>query len=108
MDHWHEVLPGMVLDVHYEDVVANLEGQVSRILEYCGLDWEESCLRFHETSRSVKTASSEQVRRPIYSSSVNTWRHYERHLGVLIEVLEPLLEHLAEQDRPHSMGGPAT
>ena len=63
MDHWHEVLPGKVLDVQYEEVVADLEGQVRRILEYCGLDWEESCLRFHETDRSVKTASSEQVRR---------------------------------------------
>ncbi len=65
MDHWHEVLPGKVLDVQYEEVVADLKGQVRRILEYCELDWEESCLRFHETSRSVKSASSEQVRRPI-------------------------------------------
>jgi tetratricopeptide (TPR) repeat protein len=105
MDHWHEVLPGKVLDVQYEEVVADLEGQVRRILEYCGLDWEESCLRFHETDRSVKTASSEQVRRPIYSSAFNTWRHYESHLGALIEVLEPLLEKLPEQDRPRSMSG---
>jgi tetratricopeptide (TPR) repeat protein len=103
MDHWHEVLPGKVLDVQYEEVVADLEGQVRRILEYCGLDWEESCLRFHETSRSVKTASSEQVRQPIYSSAVNTWRHYEPHLDTLMEVLEPLLENLPEQDRPSSM-----
>jgi tetratricopeptide (TPR) repeat protein len=105
MDHWHEVLPGKVLDVQYEEVVADLEGQVKRILEYCELDWEESCLRFHETSRSVKTASSEQVRRPIYSSAVNTWRHYEHHLDALIEVLEPVLENLPEQDRPGTMGG---
>jgi tetratricopeptide (TPR) repeat protein len=102
MDHWHEVLPGKVLDVHYEEVVADLEGQVGRILAYCNLDWEDACLRFHETSRSVKTASSEQVRRPIYSSSVNTWRHYEPHLDALIEVLEPLLENLPEQDRPNN------
>lgn len=108
MDHWHEVLPGKVLDVQYEKVVADLEGQVRRILEYCGLDWEESCLRFHETNRSVKTASSEQVRRPLYSSAVNTWRHYESHLEALIEVLEPLLENLSEQDRPRIMGGSAT
>ena len=104
MDHWHEVLPGKVLDVHYEEVVADLEGQVRRILEYCELDWEESCLRFHETSRSVKTASSEQVRQPIYSSAVNTWRHYEQHLGALIEVLEPLLAELPESDRPTCLG----
>jgi hypothetical protein len=107
MDHWHEVLPGKVLDVHYEEVVADLGGQVRRILEYCGLEWEQSCLRFHETSRSVKTASSEQVRRPIYSSAVNTWRRYESHLGALIETLEPLLIKLPESDRPANLGGPA-
>ena len=104
MDHWHEVLPGKVLDVQYEEVVADLEGQVRRILEYCELGWEDTCLRFHETSRPVKSASSEQVRRPIYSSSVNTWRHYERHLGALIEVLEPLLAKLPESDRPTCLG----
>ena len=103
MDHWHDVLPGKVLDVQYEKVVADLEGQVKRILDYCELEWEESCLRFHETDRSVKTASSEQVRRPIYTSSVNTWRHYEPHLGALIETLEPLLAKLPESDRPRSL-----
>jgi len=108
MDHWHEVLPGKVLDVQYEEVVADLAGQVRRILEYCELEWDESCLRFHETSRSVKSASSEQVRRPIYSSAVNTWRHYEPHLGALIEVLEPLLVGLPENERPTSLGGPAS
>jgi tetratricopeptide (TPR) repeat protein len=103
MDHWHEVLPGRVLDVRYEEVVQDIEGQVRRILEYCGLDWEESCLKFHETSRSVKSASSEQVRQPIYDSAVNTWRHYEHHLGTLIETLEPLLKDLPESDRPNSL-----
>ncbi len=107
MDHWHEVLPGKVLDVQYEEVVADLEGQVRRILEHCELGWEASCLRFHETSRAVKSASSEQVRRPIYSGSVNTWRHYEPHLGALIEVLEPLLKELPESDRPTCLGGSA-
>jgi tetratricopeptide (TPR) repeat protein len=107
MDHWHEVLPGKVLDVQYEEVVADLEGQVRRILEYCNLGWEDTCLRFHETSRPVKSASSEQVRRPIYSSAVNTWRHYEPHLGALIEVLEPLLAKLPESDRPTCLGGSA-
>jgi tetratricopeptide (TPR) repeat protein len=108
MDHWREVLPGKVLDVQYEEVVADLEGQVRRILEYCELDWEESCLKFHETSRAVKSASSEQVRQPIYRSAVNTWRHYEPHLGALIETLEPLLAELPESERPTSLGGPAT
>jgi len=107
MDHWHEVLPGKVLDVQYKEVVADLEGQVRRILEYCELEWEESCLRFHESTRAVKTASSEQVRLPIYSSAVNYWRHYEQQLDTLIEVLEPLLAQLPESDRPTSLGGPA-
>ena len=107
MDHWHEVLPGKVLDVHYEEVVADLEGQVRRILDHCGLEFQESCLQFHETERAVKSASSEQVRRPIYSSSVNLWRRYEAHLGPLIETLEPLLATLPDSDRPASVSGQA-
>ena len=91
MDHWHELMPGRILDVQYEQVVADLETQVRRILDYCGLPFEESCLRFHETERAVKTASSEQVRQPIYSSSVNLWQRYDQHLEELVEVLEPLL-----------------
>ena len=91
MDHWNEVLPGFVLDVNYEDVVADLDGQVKRILEFCGLPFEDACLRFHETERAVRTASSEQVRQPIYSSSVNLWRNYEPHLDTLVHILEPLL-----------------
>lgn len=66
--------------------------------------FEESCLNFHESSRSVKTASSDQVRKPIYASSVNTWRRYEPYLDELIEVLEPLLKKLPETDRPTSLG----
>lgn len=100
MDHWHEVLPGFVLDVQYEDVVTDLETQVCRMLDFCGLDFEEPCLNFHETERAVKTASSEQVRRPIYSTSVNLWRNYEKHLGMLIEVLQPLLMQLPAPSRP--------
>jgi len=91
MEHWHQILPAKVLDVQYEDVVADLETQVRRILEYCELPFEQTCLDFHQTDRVVKTASSEQVRQPIYSSSVDLWKNYEEHLGELIEVLEPLL-----------------
>jgi hypothetical protein len=105
MTHWHEVLPGKVLDVCYEDVVADLDGQVRRLLDFCGLPWEDACLNFHKTSRPVKSASSEQVRRPIYSSSVNTWRHYETHLAPLIESLKPILLQLPESARPASLGG---
>lgn len=100
MDHWHEKLPGFVLDVHYERVVADLETEVRRILDFCGLPFEDACLRFHETDRAVKTASSEQVRRPIYSSSVNLWRNYEKDLGELVHILEPLLKALAPGDQP--------
>jgi tetratricopeptide (TPR) repeat protein len=105
MDHWHEVSPGYVLDVQYEAVVADLENQVRRILEFCGLPFEDACLRFHETERAVKTASSEQVRRPIYSSSVNLWRNYEPHLDEMVHILKPLLEPLPAKDRPLTLGG---
>ena len=105
MEHWSQILPGKVLDVRYEDVVANVDEQVTRILDHCGLPFEEQCVHFHETERAIKTASSEQVRKPIYSSSVNLWRNYEGHLGPVIEILEPLLRKLPEEDRPRSMTG---
>jgi tetratricopeptide (TPR) repeat protein len=102
MDHWNEVLPGKVLRVQYEEVVGDLDTQVKRMLDHCGLPFEESCLRFYESDRAVKTASSEQVRKPIYSSSVQLWRRYEEHLGPLIEVLEPLLRELPKDWQPKS------
>jgi tetratricopeptide (TPR) repeat protein len=91
MHHWHEVLPGAVLDVRYEDVVADLEGQTRRMLEFCGLPWDAACLEFHLTRRSVRTASSEQVRRPLYGDAMGVWRNYERELEPLLEVLRPIL-----------------
>jgi tetratricopeptide (TPR) repeat protein len=91
MSHWHAALPGRVLDVRYEDVVADLPAQVRRMLDFCGLSWEDACLNFHETERAIRTASSEQVRRPIYGGAVGYWRRYERELAPLIEVLEPVL-----------------
>ena len=102
MDHWHEVLPGKVLDVQYENVVDDLETEVRRILEYCELPWDDACLRFYENERAVKTASSEQVRKPIYSTSKHLWRRYEQHLDPMIEILEPLLRELPEDWRPGS------
>jgi hypothetical protein len=91
MDHWHEVLPGRVLTVQYEDVVTDFESQVHRLLDYCELPWEDACLRYHETDRPVRTASSEQVRQPVYTKSVHFWRNHEKNLGELIEVLRPAL-----------------
>ncbi len=75
MDQWRELLPpGVMLDVPYEAVVEDLEQQARRIVAHCGLEWDDACLAFHETSRPVKTASVNQVRRPIYRSSVGRWR----------------------------------
>jgi hypothetical protein len=100
MDHWAEVLPDKVHTVHYENVVDDLETEARAIAEYCGLSWEESMLEFHRNTRAVKTASSEQVRQPIYRSSVSLWRRYEGQLGELIEYLEPVLARLPEKDQP--------
>ena len=83
MRHWDEVLPGRVLRVHYEDVVDDLAGSVRRLLDHCGLGLEPACLAFHQTERSVRTASSEQVRQPIYRDGLEQWRHYERWLEPL-------------------------
>lgn len=90
MAHWHRVLPaGRILDVQYEDTVADLEGQARRILSYCGLPWDDRCLSFHKTERPVRTASVAQVRQPIYKSSVSRWRSYEEFLGPLLKELGP-------------------
>ncbi|MEX2490087.1 MAG: sulfotransferase, partial [Pseudomonadales bacterium] len=87
MDHWDEVLPGFVLRVMHEDVVNDLETQVRRILDFCNLPFEENCLNFHATERSIRTPSSEQVKQPIYRSGLEQWRHYESHLQPLKEAL---------------------
>jgi tetratricopeptide (TPR) repeat protein len=88
MRHWYRVLPeGTILNVHYEDVVADLEGQARRIVAYCGLDWNPGCLEFYKTERPVRTASATQVRKPIYTSSVGRWKPYAKHLGALFEAL---------------------
>jgi hypothetical protein len=70
-------------------MVADQAGETRRLLEFCGLPWEDTCLRFHETERAIRTASSEQVRRPIYDSSVGVWKQYERELAPLVEILGP-------------------
>ena len=88
---WDRVLPGKVLQVQYENVVADLEVQVRRLLEFCGPPFEQACVDFHETDRSVRTASSEQVRQPIYTSGVEQWRKFEPFLGPLRKALGPYL-----------------
>ncbi|HKT53807.1 MAG TPA: sulfotransferase [Caulobacteraceae bacterium] len=87
MRHWDEALPGRVLRVHHEDVVEDLEGQVRRLLDHCGLAFERACVDFHETRRAVRTPSSEQVRRPIFRDGLDQWRRYEAHLGPLRDAL---------------------
>lgn len=92
MDHWDEVLPGRVLRVQYEEMVTDTENQVHRMLDHCGLDFEENCLAFHKTDRAVRTASSEQVRQPIYKGALEHWRNFEPHLDELKEALGPVLD----------------
>jgi tetratricopeptide (TPR) repeat protein len=93
MTHWRNVLPvGVMLDVQYEDVVDDLEGQARRIVAHCGLDWDERCLAFPSTQRAVRTASAAQVRRPIYRSSIGRWRPDHALLQPLLEALHQPLE----------------
>ena len=92
MDHWDTVLPdGRILRVQHEDVIEDLEGQVRRILDYCGLAFEQACIDFHKTERAVRTASSEQVRRPISRAGVEQWRPFEAYLEPLKSALGPAL-----------------
>lgn len=89
MEHWYRILPAeSVLDVYYENVVKDLEGQARRITAHCGLDWDTRCAEFHKTRRSVNTASVVQVRKPIYSSSIGRGRRYAAYLGPLRSALE--------------------
>jgi hypothetical protein len=88
MDHWRSVLPtGAWIEVDYESVVADCEGEARRLLDYCGLPWDPACLDFHRTERPVRTASATQVRQPLYGSSVGRWRAYEAHLGPLLDAM---------------------
>jgi tetratricopeptide (TPR) repeat protein len=90
MAHWHDVLDLPILDVQYEDLVTGNEVQVRRVLEFLELPFDDACLRSHETSRTTITASADQVRRPVYSSSIGRWKRYERSLAPLLEVLGDL------------------
>ncbi len=91
MDHWHSLYPGEIYDIQYENIVNNQEDESRALIEYCGLDWEDSCLKFYENKRSVNTASSEQVRQPIYKGAMYAWKNYESEIGALKDILEPVL-----------------
>ena len=88
MAHWRTVIPGSFLDFHYEELINDQRGQTARLLEYCGLEWDDACLNYHKTERAVKTASDSQVRKSIYTSSVKRWKCYEAHLQPLLDALD--------------------
>jgi tetratricopeptide (TPR) repeat protein len=92
MDHWDSVLPGKVFHLAYEDLVRNTEPAIRKLIAHCGLSFEAACLRFHETKRSVRTASSEQVRQPMYDSGIGHWRHFESELEPLRRSLGAVLD----------------
>lgn len=105
MGHWRGLFPDRILEVRYEDLVRDQEGQTRRMLDFLGLDFDPRCLRFWETERPINTASSEQVRQPLHARGINFWRHYEPHLGELIAQLEPLLRDLPPEDQPSWQAG---
>ena len=80
MHHWNSVLPEQIFTIQYEKLTLNQEKETKRLLDHCSLNWEEDCLSFHKTSRDVRTASSVQVRQPLYNSSVNLWKNYKKEL----------------------------
>ncbi len=89
MQHWREVMPtDRYFEFDYEDLVADQEGISRRLIEFCGLEWDDTCLNFHENERAIKTASIWQVRQKMYTSSVDRWRHYAAHIGPLLALLE--------------------
>jgi hypothetical protein len=88
MDHWRRVLPqGVMMDVQYEELVEDIECVSRAVLQHCGLQWEDACRNFHDTRRTVRTASLMQVRKPLYRSSIGGWRRYAKHLMPLAEAL---------------------
>jgi hypothetical protein len=98
MDHWDEVLPGKVLHLQYEELIREPDTVIRRLLAHCGLPFESACLSFHETERPVRTASSEQVRQPLYASGVGYWKHFAKDLEPLRRSLGDCLERFAHLD----------
>ena len=88
MAHWHSMLPGRIHDMTYEQLVGDSETEIRALLNYCDLPFENACLNFHETERTIRTPSAGQVRQPIYNNSIQRWKHYEKHLGPLLDLFE--------------------
>ncbi len=89
MEHWHNILPGFILDVHYEDVIDNPKTQIKRVLDFIGAPFEDQCLEFHKNERFVFTASAGQINQPLYKTAMAKWKKYEKHLAPLVEGLGP-------------------
>ena len=87
MEHWNLVMPGVIHTVNYEKLVNDVEGESRSLLDYCGLAWQDGCLRFYENSQASSTASAAQIRQPVYQSSVAKWTRYEEQLAPLIKLL---------------------
>lgn len=112
MDHWRAAVPGdAILDVAYEDLVEDLEGQCKRIVEHCNLSWDDRCLRYYKTQRSIDTASAVQVRNPIYRGSIGRWRRYEALISPLSKELDGatpcaamLISNIQREAESHSEG----
>jgi hypothetical protein len=84
MQFWNDLLPGSIYTINYEDVIANPEIEIPKLLDYCDVKFEESCLEFYKSKRPVKTASSEQVRQPMYKTGLDYWNNYSDNLEILI------------------------
>lgn len=103
MEHWRSVLPGPMVEIQYEDLVADQEARSRELIAFCGLPWDDACLSFHKTERTVQTASNWQVRQPIYKTSRERWRNYERHLQPLMDQLgiaSEEVQHTASSSEP--------
>ena len=89
MEYWHDVMPGRIFDINYEDTVNDLETQARKLIDYIGLEWDDACLMPHKQKRTVLTASKMQVTQPVYKSSVDKWKIYEKQLQPLVRKLRP-------------------
>ena len=108
MAHWRNVLPVPLLEVEYEETVADLEGVARRLVDWCGLQWEPACLQFHQTERPVRTASAVQVRQPIFRTSVGKWKHYEQSLATLLSAISNGQHDADDPSRPAQVVTPAS
>ncbi len=93
MSHWQSLFPGEIFNVQYENLVMDQERVSKQLIDYIGLDWDEKCMEFHSNQRNVMSPSNLQVRQPMYKSSMNRWKRYEKHLQPLINVLQSGGEH---------------